>query len=267
MNFDLVLVTLTYRNDKDLTDFLDSLASLGCSYRVIVVNSFYDNESESAIRSVAQAYGCDFFSVENKGYGSGNNAGIRFALEHYQFQYLAVSNPDIRIGEFDLDRLTAAENAVVGPKILTLRGKNQNPIHYRRNFFVLFFRFLYAKAGFLPFFLAAILFNKLEKAVLRKGDAKGPRQVYALHGSFFLLPRSVLQTFGGKLFDERMFLFCEENHIAELARKHGVPIIYDPRFWVTHKEDGSISLENLDHFRITRESLKVFFENWKLFHR
>lgn len=45
MKYDFIFIVLVYRNTKDLKDFFDSY-NLANS-KVIVVNSFYDKESES----------------------------------------------------------------------------------------------------------------------------------------------------------------------------------------------------------------------------
>lgn len=264
MKCDLIFVTLVYRNTHDPEDFLQSLKKLQCSYHVVMVNSYYDDESMNEAKALAARYGCDFVNVPNRGYGAGNNAGLKEALEKHEGRYIVISNPDIMIDELSLNEIEACGGAIVGPRVTARGGRNQNPLHYRRNLFVLLFRLLYAKIGFLPFYLGSIFFNKLEKAFYKRFyKPEQPRRVYALHGSFLILPAEALKKMGGSsLFDERMFLFCEENHIAELARKNGVRLIYDPQLKVLHKEDGSISLENHNHFKITRQSLQVFFKNW-----
>lgn len=264
---DIVFVLLVYRNTKDLTEFLKSAKTLSCSWKAVVVNSFFDEMSRADAERVAHENGCAFMNVENKGYGSGNNHGISAALKQFESRYIIVANPDTVIEKFALTRLDPMGRAIIGPKITRRDGRNQNPLHEKRNLIVLIFRWMFAKTGLLFFFLVSIFFNKLEKAIFGKSNHPGPRKVYALHGSFIIFPSTVLQEVGGSIFDERMFLFCEENHIAELARKHRIPMFYDPELCIRHKEDGSIGLENLrsNHFTITRRSLQVFFKNWRIF--
>ena len=64
MKYDFIFIVLVYRNTKDLKDFFDSY-NLANS-KVIVVNSFYDKESECEFKNIAEANNADFLSVPNK---------------------------------------------------------------------------------------------------------------------------------------------------------------------------------------------------------
>ena len=63
MKYDFVFVVLVYRNTRDLKDFFSSL--LLSAVKVIVVNSFYDEESECEFKNIAEANNADFLSVPN----------------------------------------------------------------------------------------------------------------------------------------------------------------------------------------------------------
>ena len=102
-----------------------SLKNCNASKKVIVVNAYYDKQSSEKFEKLTNEYGADFIEIENKGYSFGNNMGIEYALQHYKFKYLVVSNPDIEIKRFVLEDLRGAENAVIGPEIITCTGKNR----------------------------------------------------------------------------------------------------------------------------------------------
>ena len=125
MKYDFVFVVLVYRNTQDLKDFFSSL--LLSAVKVIVVNSFYDKESESDFKKIAEANNADFLSVPNKGYGAGNNRGVDYALAHYDFKYLVISNADICIEKMDLSAFCGLKKGIYAPSIHTLSGKQQNP--------------------------------------------------------------------------------------------------------------------------------------------
>lgn len=40
-------------------------------------------------------------NVENKGYSYGNNRGIEYCHNNYEYDYIIISNPDIIIKKFD----------------------------------------------------------------------------------------------------------------------------------------------------------------------
>lgn len=147
MVYDLIFVVLTYRNEKDLQDFFNSLSNCSGSTRVIVVNAYYDENSLKKVKEIAINNNADFIEIENKGYSYGNNVGIQYALEDYKFRYLVVSNPDIEIQKFNIDDLCNEQNALIGPTIITLSGKNQNPMMYRRVPLALHIEYMNQKHG------------------------------------------------------------------------------------------------------------------------
>lgn len=268
MKTDLVFVILAYRSTRDLREFLQAAAAPGCTWQAVIVNSFYDEATRAEAEAIARQHGCLFLNVENRGYGAGNNTGLTAALAQTDAPFVVIANPDTRIESLPLARLKAHGRAVIGPEVLGRGGRLQNPLHYRRNPLVLLFRRLFALTGLRFFFFVSVFFNKLERAFFRRFGAKGAQRVYALHGSFLVFPREVLKELGGgRLFDERMFLYCEENHVAERARAAGIPMIYDPELRILHREDGSSGDARLKaaHFDITRRSLQVFFKNWRIF--
>lgn len=95
---------------------------------------------------------------------------------------------------------------------------------------------------------AAVIMNKLlREAFLMKTRIcrKPAHKVAAAHGAFIIIGREALDRLGMPLFDERMFLFCEEVHLARKARRAGVRIEYRPGILVLHKEDGSMTLAKI----------------------
>ena len=93
--FDFVFVVLTYRNTKDLSSFF--INNTITDSKVIVVNSFYDESTEVEFQKISNENMADFINVENLGYGNGNNTGIEFAINNYEFKFLIISNPDVLI--------------------------------------------------------------------------------------------------------------------------------------------------------------------------
>lgn len=132
MTVSLVYIVLSYRNANDLFHFFANL--LGPSSRVVlVVNSFYDETSRTAIEQVAKDNGAVFLNVENRGYGAGNNAGVAYALAHYDFDASVISNPDVEMKRWGAVAVEALRDRIVAPRIVTLRGKEQNPYYAVRN--------------------------------------------------------------------------------------------------------------------------------------
>ncbi|ADU26036.1 glycosyltransferase [Ethanoligenens harbinense] len=258
--FDYVFVVLVYRNPHDLRGFLASLARVEGSRKVIVVNSFYDQPTRDETAAVCEEHGCDFLNVENRGYGAGNNAGIRFARAHYRFAFLVISNPDIEIQALPATVLEQKGRTVLlGPLVRTENGKRQNPYMpahsaLRERLMCFYTRHSRSMA---PFW-AAVALNKTHRILFNVLFGRRERRVYALHGSFLLFSEPALQKLGLP-FDERMFLFREEDHLARRARGLGIPMRYTPGIRVLHHEDGSVRFLSAQTRRYALDSLRIYF--------
>ena len=263
--YDFIFVVLVYKNAMDLKDFLNSLTQIEGSYRVVIVNSYYNKETMNNIKNISLEYDCDFINIDNKGYGYGNNRGIEYALEKYDFKFLVISNPDIEIKHFSIMHLEGLNNCISGPKILTLSGKNQNPYFYNNIKMSQFFKYISSKTEIKAFWYLGVAINKVDKylrLLVNRIFYKRTRQkVYALHGSFIVFGKDGLTKLV-PLFDENMFLFAEEEHLARLAESKGVSMYYLSNVEVLHKEDGSMWFLNEDLHKMQKKSYITYYENW-----
>ena len=243
--YDCIFVLLVYANTDDIKEYIKSLEQYEFSRKLIIVNSYYDDASMEDARTVANTYSCDFINVENKGYSAGNNRGIEYAREHYDYEYLIVSNTDMLVEKFDYDYLKSLGKGVIGPKIITNTGKNQNPFYVDKKRFPRA-EYLFMKNRNRLGYFSIIGLNKIVKwlfftkcFILRRHEAK----IYAVHGSFIIFHKSAIDKLG-TVFDENMFLFCEEMALAEEMRIKHIPVTYTNRLVIHHKEDGSMGFLN-----------------------
>jgi GT2 family glycosyltransferase len=258
----VVFVVLVYGNYNDLTKFVESIPLRKEEYFLIVVNSYKDSNSLNVGKTICKELGATFVEVANNGYGAGNNAGLAYALKKLDFDYVFISNPDIEIKNINFNNIS--EDIVMGPKVITNTGKNQNPYYFRKE--VLGFKLLksFAQNGNLKLYYMYLVNNKISKSVNKFVYSlyfDNQKAVYALHGSFFGMTRKTLKKMM-PIFDEKMFLYSEEDHLAELARYKGIRMIYNEKWMVLHHEDGSgVSNKKVTLDRIA-SSLRVFFKNW-----
>ena len=124
--YELVFVVLVYRNIEVLRQFFASLA-LSYSYRVVVVNSFYDQSTEEACRSLCKEHDADFMTVPNKGFGVGNNTGCRFVMDHYLYRFLVLSNSDIMIRDINDLSLIDEHKAVYAADVRSVSSDAGTP--------------------------------------------------------------------------------------------------------------------------------------------
>lgn len=241
-----VFVVLTYRNTNDLKTFL--IENSFTDSKIIIVNSFYDAISKAEFEEIALKNDCDFINVENRGYGAGNNAGVAFALENYDFEHLIICNPDVKINKFNDSFLRKIGTRVIlAPEIKTKTGKDQNPFIINYSYF---FRWLYYKAvtnklTFLKYFIYAVnglIRRAFVKCVTWFGLDKA--RVYSCHGSFFIIGKQALSELA-PLYYEEMFLYHEEHFLAKKTAIKQIPIYFVPKhFSIKHYEDGSTFFNN-----------------------
>lgn len=243
--YNYVFVILVYRNFEDLKECIESIQSKVVNYRIIIVNAYYNSESENKVKKIAETYDCDFLSKPNKGYSYGNNAGIRYASLNYHFEYIIVSNPDIVINKFPDSKY---KGDIIAPEIIAASGKTQNPMYIKYNKLTDWMVYRSFKNNQRWLLFVALGINKLVRKLSFFLNRKNTYSIYAAHGSFVLLSNkavTVLSADGGAVYDENIFLFAEEMVLAAKARKLCLKTIFDKTISVFHKEDGSMNLSNI----------------------
>lgn len=259
--FDFVFIVLVYRNTDDLKDFFANFSIK--KSKVIVVDSFYDVETEKEFKGIAEKYNADFISVENKGYGAGNNRGIEYALKHYQFRYLVISNADVVIRKWNSSLILDLYPKVIAPKIITKSGKMQNPHIVYRSDLLDYIKYLsfYHKWKILLFFV--IFLTKVQRLFFLFGMRHNTvKRIYEPHGAFVLLPYDVVENHI-PLYNEEMFLFCEEDHLARLLYRENHSVVYTNAIEIFHKVDGSVKFLNSKISDIISNSYMVCYKYWK----
>lgn len=261
--FKYVVVLLVYQNVADLIECIESIQRKIRFCKIIVVNAFYDEESYNLIKKAAKENNCDFINVENKGYSYGNNSGIQFAKEHYIFEYVIISNPDIIVKKFDDSHISGFD--AIAPKIITASGKHQNPMIVRENRIAEYFIYWGFKKKKKLLLFAGIGINKVIRTCyqwIMPLMNKNSYPIYAAHGSFVILSKKVLDKLKS-VYDEMQFMFAEESVLAHKMKSNGLCTFYTNEIEVLHKEDGSIKLSN---FSVNDEMAKAniyYYEHYR----
>ncbi|WP_074036142.1 hypothetical protein [Exiguobacterium sp. AT1b] len=260
-----MFIVLTYKNTKDIEDYLLNLNTINIkfTYKVIIVNSFSDKETSLSISNLSKKNKCEFIECENKGYSFGNNLGINYAINNFDFKYMIVCNADTEIISLSLEELEKTDG-IIAPKILTLSGRNQNPMITKRNVAAEYLTYLGFKKDIKPLIYFGIILNKLSNLILKKVIKKnsfGNKEIYGAHGSYLIFSKNSIRKLK-PVFDERMFLFSEENVLAQKAKKENISVEYNKNIIIKHKEDGSMNLSNLNLYKIHKKSFITYFETW-----
>jgi GT2 family glycosyltransferase len=260
----IIFVILVYENTGDLEQFIHSVTDNKLESKIIVVNSYYDEKTNNLFALIAKKYTCDYVVTENKGYGAGNNRGIEYARNNYDFEFLIISNPDIEILSFDSSCLNKYPEGVIGPVTKNQNSNNKNPYWYLHISFFEWLLYISAKRNKLILFYLGIFLNKCIRIVFQvliKLVKREKYKVFALQGTFLIFRENSLNDLGN-VFDEDMFLFAEEAHLAHLAKSKKVKMFLDPDITVFHKQGGSSSSIRNKLWKYQRQSIIVYYEKW-----
>ena len=258
-NYDIIFVVLVYRNTADLKDFF--LHNHVVKSHTIVVNSYYDDITKSEFEEIARENGASFISVPNKGYGAGNNRGVEYALEHYEFKFLVISNADIMIEKFSQNVIEKQGRVIIAPKILTLKGTNQNPSapFAPHKISLKIMKYIYER-GNRQMALPMHAWSRIKKIAYYL-ISPFYKYVFSAHGAFVIFPFDVIRTLH-PLFNEEMFLEYEEQHLGMYAKSKGIKTRYTPEIVIRHKEDGSMKIASLNEFEVQKQSFGVYYRYW-----
>lgn len=217
--FDLTLKIITELREK--LDYNN--------YSIMVIDNCSPNESANILKE--KSYEMDYIFVANEkntGYAAGNNIGMRYAI-HNGYKYSWIINNDLVLTDKKvLKKLVevAEKNekaACIGPKITDINGNVVGPYVERPTRW---------------------------SQTIGIGIAKKKRMahcfesgiVYRVYGCCMLVKNSVMQKVD--YMDERTFLYCEEDILAEKLLKIDAYSYYCADTEIVHLESMTVNREH-----------------------
>jgi GT2 family glycosyltransferase len=251
------VVVLNCHTINETREFLDSLNAQYPDMRTIVVDNGSPVDLYQELEQIVRHYPRTTLhqTGSNLGFARGNNVGIRIA-RHERYEYIICSNNDIEMPcghtiEPLLQTAVTHHAALVGPRVVNLNDREQNPLHRRRpNKREAYFSF-YHNYSPTRQILKRLVSPRLLKHIGRRfihdsvpvrepSDASPiqPQPIYALGGAFLMFCPPFFRSDPG--FDEGTFIYCEELILAEMLIRAGLMAWFDPRARVTHKESRTM---------------------------
>ena len=190
---------------------------------------------------------------KNGGYSFGNNLGAKVAIND-KCSYVFIVNSDIKFENNALDiMLSSLLNnpgvSVVGPSILSSnRLETQKFIKG-----LTFKRYMLNK---LPLSLVPMLKDKSDRFI-QMSDLKDQAKVDGMpYGCCFLIDAQIFECMHG--FDEKLFLYHEEDVLAYKLNKIGAKAIFESKAKVVHNHSYSISKEGRAFERFYRYTSALY---------
>lgn len=244
----MTFIILHYNNIDETMECLDSLEKFDSNIVVVSNSKDYDN-----LKLIEKRVSKVIINEENIGFAKANNIGCKYAIEHFQPDFLCVINNDVIIEQEDfitqVDKLYKKYKFdILGPKILPEKSDSCNPFYAYKTLEEVRTRIRYTEKLIKIYqnkFLRLLLNIYLKiKAPFRKekkitNGTKDELNV-ALHGCALIFSKKYYKKFND-VFYNGTFLFHEEEFLALRAKKNNLIMLYSPKIELYHKEGSSLS--------------------------
>lgn len=209
------LITLNYNSAKTIEKFVKSVQNFSNIDHILVVDNESTDNSLPLLKKLCNSKVQVISSGSNNGYGYGNNCGIDYVNKNFKSDYIIIANPDVVFHESTVDSLYQILDG--NPKLLmasTVMENSQRVKQKNTAWKVLpCFKFIINEGAIIHRLLKLDQYKNL---FISKEKVK---VVDCLAGSFFMIKNN--KSFTKNLYDESMFLYCEENYLGiKLKQMH-----------------------------------------------
>ncbi|MDD6244306.1 MAG: glycosyltransferase [bacterium] len=244
----MTFVILHYNNIDETMECLDSLEKFNSNIVVVSNSKDYDN-----LKMIEKRVSKVIINEENIGFAKANNIGCKYAIEHFQPDFLCVINNDVIIEQKDF--ITQVEKLykkykfdILGPKILPEESDSCNPFYAYKTLDEVRARIKYTEKLIKIYqnkFLRLLLNIYLKlKAPFRKEkkttNGSSEQLNVALHGCALIFSKKYYKKYND-VFYNGTFLFHEEEFLALRAKENNLVMLYSPKIELYHKEGSSLA--------------------------
>ncbi len=250
-------VILNYNGKEDTLECLESIGNIllpkDTRIEIIVVDNASTDGSLAAVKKQFPNAAI-IANKENLGYSKGNNMGIKYALENGAGFIVIMNNDTIVDKNLIAEFLKSAEKdeniGIVVPKIYFAKGYEFHKNRYKKEDQGKVFWYA---GGTMDW--ANIIGRHKGVDEVDKGQYDKEEETEFATGCCMLVKSEVFKKIG--LFNEKYFLYYEDNDFSQKAKKAGYKIIYSPKAIIWHKNAASAggSGSNLQDYYITRNRM------------
>ena len=244
-----VIVILNYNDAHTTQNLVNQIKNYSNIDKIVVVDNCSTDDSLEILRQLESSKIDVIESKTNGGYAKGNNLGLFWAIDSYNPKYITIANPDVEFSEETLGKMLTflAQNTDCG--IVTAKVyKGYNAWHLPSYFETVLSLFVFSRW---------ILKFGYRQFVIRK--KKNPIECGVVEGSFFCARADLMKSING--YDERTFLYGEENILAHKIKDNGYKCVILPDSIYYHYH--SISVNKSIHQKETIFDYK--YDSYKLY--
>lgn len=245
----VAIIILNYNSEDDTIKYIETIKDYEIINKIVVV----DNKSttENAFEKLLSLKNDKIDVIQsdkNGGYSYGNNYALKYLDEKQEkYDYIIISNPDVSVTENAIvecvNKLEEKEEiAVVAPRMFDVENKpirrsswkirtpKLDMIHSTRLLEILFYK-------------------KLRNGEYSNEEYENPElEVEAISGAFFVIKSEIFKKIN--YFDDNVFLFYEEDILANKIKKIGYKILSLNNINFIHYESKTINKTHSYYRRI-----------------
>lgn len=240
------IISINYNDATVTMDMLESLQHLTyTNYEVIIVDNASPSDNPDIIKETYPSITL-IKSEKNLGFAGGNNLGVAVAKGAY---LLFINNDTIVPSGFIEPLVATLENdasiGMVSPKI---------KFHWDDT--------LIQYAGYTPMNHWTIRNNSIGYHQKDDGRFDQEGETESVHGAAMMIPKSVVDKVG--TMTEIYFLYYEEHDWAQMIKRAGFKIYYQPKSYILHKESlATGKFSPLKTYYIARNRIVFARRNFK----
>lgn len=242
------------KNTLDCLKTLDLIESNDIDLTIVVLDNNSKEKFEIPKNLLKNYTPLIVRSSENLGFAGGHNMVIQKAIEE-NAEYILVLNNDTIVDKNFLEILveTAQKNekaGVIAPKIYFAKGYEYRKDTYSENELG---KIIWYAGGQMDW--DNVLGSHRGVDEVDSGQYDKEEETDFASGCCMLINAGVLKKTHG--FDERYFLYYEDNELQERVKRLGFKIIFSPKAIIWHKNAGSVggSGSSLQDYFITRNRM------------
>lgn len=248
LEYNNCIIILNYNDSGRVIELVKTISGYQSLNKIVIVDNCSTDDSFQKLKKIESEKIDVICTDKNQGYACGNNYGAEYAMKKYAPKTLFFANPDVQFKE---DIIPSIEKALWSDSSYAVAS----PI-VKQGYNVWKMRG-YADAVKMLFLL---IFTAQKKRIKKKlFNGKKIEIVDVVEGSFFAIKADVFVSVKG--FDERTFLYLEENILASKIRRKGMKEIVVTDCQYIHEHSKSIRKE----YKSKAKAFKLFQPSFQIY--
>lgn len=251
---DISFVIVNYNSGEKVDHLVSDILSCESNVEIVIVDNNSQDNSKDIFKELNKSRIRFVYNAENIGYGAANNIAAALASS----EYLVFINPDAsiptgqRLNSFFINLMKTPGIGMIAPKICYPSGLPQPNFSKRYSTLSTFVAQLLSLGKIYRFFKQSQLitwcFEKIGSILFKAAaveytsrfkDADSLQDCSWVSGACFCVKKDDFLRIGG--FDERFFLYSEDEDLCRRFKLDGLRILYSPDLIVLHEVGGTLS--------------------------